>query len=301
MDRMLTWLMTHSPRPEPISSLDGWWARHGTLAGDNSVERAIAGGFVADRLGYAFASGYQAALVRTFDIDGSAPAAFCATEKRSTHPRDMKCTLRPAEDGYRIDGEKSFVTLGSFATCLLVVVTEGDGEDGRPRLKVVALDVRDGVTVHSLPEGPFMPEIPHASLSLVDVHIAESDVLVGDGYARYLKPFRTVEDIHVHAALLGWLLQLARRFWDPIDVERVLSRLMTIHTVAALDPTSPSTHLALAGAMRDVALLLEQAPWDRLDEPTRTRWERDRVLMTIAKKARTARREAARRKLAPGV
>ena len=54
-------------------------------------------------------------------------------------------------------------------------------------------------------------QLGHLFVSLSDVAITAHEILPGDGYDRYLKPFRTVEDIHVHAALLGHAIGAARR------------------------------------------------------------------------------------------
>ena len=44
------------------------------------------------------------------------------------------------------------------------------------------------------------------------------------GYERYLKPFRTTEDCHVLAALLGYLTRVARRYQFPRRVAEARGR-----------------------------------------------------------------------------
>ena len=39
----------------------------------------------------------------------------------------------------------------------------------------------------------FVPEISHAEVELDRVKVSDADVLPGDGYDDYLKPFRTIE------------------------------------------------------------------------------------------------------------
>ena len=53
------------------------------------------------------------------------------------------------------------------------------------------------MTIEDRPPTPFAPEIPHARITLANVTVRDEDVLPGDGYARYLKPFRTIEDTFV--------------------------------------------------------------------------------------------------------
>ena len=148
---------------------------------------------------------------------------------------------------------------------------------------------------------PFVPEIEHAQIELDQVVVAEADILPGDGYDDYLKPFRTVEDAHVHAALAGYLLGVARRRNWPDLVERMLALALAARAVATAEPKLPTTHVALAGvlalAAREVAEL--EARWSAASDAAAggdaewTRWQRDRALLKTAAAARGARRERA--------
>jgi hypothetical protein len=307
MDEILRFLLTESPAPAPLGSVGDWWAQHLRLASRFSlpVDVAFAGGFVADRLGYAFASGYHSALRSLLpELPREHRYALCVTEAEGGHPAAMHTRLTGSGEGpQRLEGTKAFVTLGTAADVLLVVATEGQDEQGRNRLRLVRLDARrPGVTVTELPPPPFVPEVPHAELRLHAVEVAPDEVLPGDGYTRYVKPFRTVEDCHVFAAVLGWLLQVARRSGWPDEVrEELLALAVTMRGLAQAAPASPAVHLALAGAIdlfrRRVDGLGEL--WARVDAPTRERWERDRLLLNVAGKVRAKRREAARQKLSP--
>lgn len=305
MDSLLRLLLTEAPTPEPLGSVEDWWTRHVRLTSRFAlpVDVAFAGGFHADRLGYAFASGYQAAL---YSLVPSLPRerrhALCATESGGGHPSAMKTRLTGAEGGTRtLEGTKTFVSLGTSADELLVVASEGQDAQGRNRLRLVRLDARrPGVTLTALPPPRFMPEIPHAELRLDAVAIAPEAVLPGDGYARYLKPFRTVEDCHVFASVLGWLLQVARRSdWPEQARESLLALGVMMRGLASAEPSSPTVHLALSGAIELVRERLERFEplWAQVDAPTRERWERDRPLLHIAGKVRALRREAALRVL----
>jgi len=306
MDAILRFLLTESPEPEPLGSVEAWWQRHQGLAARFGVtaDLAMAGGFVADRLGYAFGSGYLAALRSLFpQVPADVPAALCATEATGNHPSAMHTRLIAQGDGsFRLEGSKAFVTFGTYAKQLLVVASEGQDAQGRNRLRFVRIDAaRPGVTVVALPETPFVPEVPHAELRLEGVAVAADEVLPGDGYARSLKPFRTVEDCHVHAAFLGWLVQVARRSgWPEAVQDEVLAVASAVRSLALAEPESPAVHVALGGVLELFERLMERvAPlWERVDAPTRERWERDRPLLKVAGKARAQRREVARQRLA---
>lgn len=305
MDELLRFLLTESPTPVSLGSIGDWWTQHLRWASRFSlpVDVAFAGGFAADRLGYAFASGYHSALRSLIPaLPREHRYALCVTEAQGGHPSAMNTRLTGSGDGpLRLEGTKAFITLGTAADELLVVASEGQDAQGRNRLRLVRIDSRrPGVTLTELPPTPFVPEVPHAELRLHEVEVAPGEVLPGDGYERYVKPFRTVEDCHVFAAVLGWLIQVARRSGWPDEVrEELLALAVTMRGLAQSDPASPAVHLALSGAIDLLRARVDGLGtlWERVDAPTRECWERDRLLLNVAGKVRAKRRETARQKL----
>ncbi|MCP3097547.1 acyl-CoA dehydrogenase family protein [Myxococcus sp. K15C18031901] len=307
MNDVLSFLVAGSVTPPVLDSVDAWWRQHLELTRRYSVpaDLALAGGFRADRLGYAFASGYHAALRSLFPrLPADRPTALCATEPMGGHPSAIQTRLASVGSKWKLTGEKSFVTLGTRAELLLVVASEGQDPQGRNRLRLVVVDAkRAGVHVTALPELPFVPEVPHAEVKFEDVLVSPDEVLPGDGYVRYLKPFRTVEDCHVHLALLGWLLQVARRSGWPEPVrEELLALVILMRGLSLADPEDATTHLALGGALELARQALERCEplWTSVDASTRERWARDRRLLGVAGKVRAKRLEVARARIASG-
>ncbi|MDC0714602.1 acyl-CoA dehydrogenase family protein [Stigmatella sp. ncwal1] len=307
MDDLLRFLLT-APLPQsPLRSVEEWWPQHRDIASrfPAVVDVALAGGFLSDRLAFAFASGYQAALRALWpELPADRRAALCATEAGGGHPSAIQTHLsRGTEAGpWRVTGEKTFVTLGTAAEVLLVVASEGRDAQGRNRLRVVKVDAhREGVRLSGMAPLPFVPELPHGQVRLEAVALSAGEVLPGDGYAHYLKPFRTVEDCHVQAALLGWLIQVARRSnWPGRVRDEVLAVAVAIRALALADPSSEAVHVALGGVLDLIHRLLEGlAPWwPTVEADTRERWERDKGLLELAGKARAKRREVAQQWLA---
>lgn len=274
--------------PPDAASLDAWWAATlpARLAFSTTIDRALAGGALADRLGFAFASGYAEALrCLVPSLDGV--AALCATEEGGNHPRAIRTTL---VDGI-VNGRKKWATAATHASCLLVVASIGaDGE--RNRLRVARVSTRAPGVRLVASSAPFVPEIPHAEVHLDNVRVDE--VLPGDGYDDYLKPFRSVEDLHVHAAIVAYLVGAARRHaLAPSTIEALLALAASARSLGDLRATS--THLALAGLVdlvgRVIAELEQQ--WTANSEE-HARWLRDRALLQVAGAARIARRDTAR-------
>jgi alkylation response protein AidB-like acyl-CoA dehydrogenase len=277
-----------------------WWPRYRELAAvwRNPLDRAIAGGFAADRLGWAFASGYQAALQALFPaLPEDRICALCVTEAEGNHPRAIKSTLRRAGGGqgggWRLDGAKRWTTLGPEGGLFLVAARDAAASGERIALRIARVPSdAPGVTMQPMADTRFVPEVPHARLRFDNVAVAEDALLPGDGYEDYVKRFRTVEDIHVHAAVLAYLVREARvRAWAQTWIERAATALHALRALALEDPSLPATHIALAGALANGSGLIAEADanWERAQDEAAARWQRDRELLNVAGSARAQR------------
>jgi acyl-CoA dehydrogenase len=303
----------------PYTDLPKWLGQLGSCPFSGFVERAIWGGFHADRLGYAFGAGYSAALARLFDhaaqvqrISGKTfpnppvkgIVCLAATESGGAHPRAITTRLDKQGGALVLRGEKTFVTLGTIADEMLVVATRGLGSDGRPRLRLARVKRGTrGVRMESRSATPFAPEIPHAIMKLDDVVIEDTHVLPGDGYEIYLKPFRTIEDTHVLAATVGYLAGAARAYeWDRSVLSELVALSLALVDVGARDPLHPLTHVVLDGILGAVRRLIGGlgSEWEKSDAGERDRWQRDIGLLTVADSARQKRSEVAFRALMTG-
>lgn len=248
----------------------------------------------ADRLGQAFAVGYPAALEHLFP-GVTLPAALCVTEVGGNRPSAVTTRLVQLGSGFQLDGKKTFVTFGTLAKTLMIVARTGHKPDGRPDLAVVRLPSnRPGIIVEELPVTRFAPEIPHATLSLQGVAVDAGERLPGDGYLGCVKPFRTVEDIHVLGASIGYLLGLAGRCGGPPKlVAELAASLAALDRLHLEPPLEPRVHVALQGAHARLADIEENGALDGLwrDAPEQeaARWTRDRDLLRVASEARAAR------------
>jgi len=299
--------------PLTTESPDGvvaWWQLHRArqAAYDAPFDRALMGGLWADRVGYAFAAGYREALaVLVPGVASSGLAVLAATEEQGARPSAVRSTLTRGADGQlRLNGHKRWATLATIVDVLLVVASEGVDERGRNRLRLCRIDrARAGVEVRPMPAPPFAPEIPHAEIAFHDVLVDPSDVLPGDGWDAYVKPFRTVEDLYVHTALLGYLAGFTRRSSFPDDLlEEILVTVAALRELSKEPPSAAETHVALAGALSGakriigrVEELLATTTAPAGNEAERERWVRDRPLFGVAGSARAQRREVAWQRL----
>jgi hypothetical protein len=280
-----------------------WWRRFRAMeAGALSpFDRAVLAGFHANRMAGAFAGGYQGALRALVPgrLADDVIASFCVSEAGGNAPRAIEASLtsRPA-GGFTLNGRKRWSTMAPVADVLLVAAHEGVDEAGRKRFTLVRVDASaSGVTIRRMPPTKFIPEVPHAELDLHEVAVSEDARFPGDGYATYVKRFRTVEDIHIHGGVLGYALGAARRFAFPQTVvERLTSAIVATRVLASLDADAPETHVALAGTLARDANLLDHsdAHWEKAEEAERACWRRDRQgFGSVAGALREARRQRA--------
>jgi hypothetical protein len=304
----LAFILSAPPGEDPIPSPAAFWKRHlaALAVGRPPIEEAILAGFSADRLGYAFAAGYHAALrALAPDLPATSIVSLCVTEEGGGHPRAILTKLHPdGEARYRIEGHKRWATLSGDADILLVAASEGQDEQGKNRIRIVRVGARAaGIILTPMPETLFAPEIVHAEVTLAGVQVDREALLPGDGYDRYIKPFRTIEDIHVHAALLAYLIREARRHGLSRSIpERLASLLSALSDLAAREPDAPSVHIALAGALSSSAALLSEIEeeWARTGSLAYSRWQRDRPLLGVAERARSQRLDRAWERSTPG-
>lgn len=311
-------LLRALPPRATVPSLDVWLERLTQCPFEEPIDRALWSGFEADRLGYAFVGGYRAALSRLFMRQSRSLAttverryewpsreeclSLAATEAGGGHPRAIQTVLVEERGALVVRGEKTFATLASAADELLVVASRGLDTDGKNRLALVRVRKdAPGVTVEDRPPTPFAPEIPHARVTLADVAVSSEDVLPGDGYTAYLKPFRTIEDTYVLASTLAHVIGTARAHgFAPAVTESAIGLAITLHTLTARQPEDPVWHVALAGVFEATHRLIDAHAdeWSKAPAPVRERWLRDQPLLLVASQVRQQRTAAAWRDLA---
>jgi acyl-CoA dehydrogenase len=303
---MLPQLPASQAAAAPCESVTQWWPRHRAIAREHSdpIHQAIIGGFVADRVAWAFASGYQAALRAIFqDVPGDRICALCVTESDGNSPKSIKSTLRESGGAWLLTGSKRWTTLGLDGALFFVAARDEAASGKRPAIKLVRVaSSSPGLKIEVMPPTRFVPEVPHAQLQFENLTIKETDILDGDGYDLYVKPFRTVEDIHVQAAVLSYLMREGQRLsWPHGWLERLSALLASLGKLSDMPASHAETHVALAGALAIAAGLVAEADvlWDRVaEDPAAARWRRDRALLDVAAKARAARTERAWQRLA---
>ncbi|MCS0627932.1 acyl-CoA dehydrogenase family protein [Telluria mixta] len=292
MNSILEWCLSEPNEALAIETADEWGYLWRQLVAEwaSPIKMAIVGGFKADRLAWAFASGYQAALRSIVQqADTTEILALCVTEESSNRPSDIRTKWREGADGrIVINGVKSWVPLGRICTSFLVVCAKhGTDESARPTLHVIRLSSgTPGVSMDAIPPGRLVPELERGRLQMLDVQTATSSVLDGDGWTSFVKPFRNLEDMYVAAAVLAYLLREGRlREWPSNYIQRVIATLSLLYDLAQDWHDTPMTRVALAGAIDLAHQLIEQSDdlWCVCKPDAATaRWARDKGLLSLA-------------------
>ncbi len=292
--------------PSPVS-FASWWAKYRELAREwDPLERAVIGGALTDILAFAFAGGYQAALRHMVpSLSNDQLVSFAITEEGGGHPRAICTTLTPAdknpEGGYLLSGHKKWITLAAEATILLIGASIGHTLDGLNQIRLVCVPSNAvGVSIKPMKNIPFVPEISHGEVHLENVKVNPDRILPGDGYTRYIRPFRTIEDIFVSAGFLGFCCRVAADHQWPRNVfEKVSSLMASLHAISQEDANAPETHIALNGFLSMERQFVEEIDplWERVSRDVRERWNRDKVLLQVAEKLRGVRLDTAWKKI----
>ena len=287
----MPWQQLLSPQARlPVAGLEEWYASLLERIGHPApLQLALLGGRLAATPGLAFLAGYQGALRALWPAAPWTLGALCVTENRSTRPADMATRI----DALILDGRKDFVTAAEAADWLLVAAREEAGGAPVQLALGVVRNGAPGVQIETLPALSLMPDVSHGRLHLQG---AQCERLAGDGWDDYVKPFRTLEDTHVLAALTAWLFGVGQESaWPQALQLRLLGLLAGCAEVARQCPSAAGSHVMLAGLFAqfdslrpdlDNAFAVGDAQWAQL-------WQRDKGLLAIAGSARSKRLQKA--------
>jgi hypothetical protein len=198
---------------------------------------------------------------------------------------------------WSLNGSKKFVTCANEADLLLVAASTGISPEGQNQLRLVRIKNNiPGLAIKPIKDIPFIPEVSHGELEINNIPITESQILPGDGYTTYIKPFRTLEDLHVTAAVSGYIFRIACLFnWPQTIMEQLLALLTSAKTILKADPLKSSVHIILGGINSLFAHVIESTDpyWKLTDDVTRSQWVRDKASLNIGGKAQAQRLSSA--------
>ncbi len=267
---------------------------------ETAADRAIAGGYAADCVAYAFWAGLQAGIRSLFkNLPEGCAAAFCVTEADGNRPRNIKSTIRKSgnasgtETQWLLNGEKHYISGALEADLFFVAASEGRSSSGKNSLKMATVyRGSPGLSIIPMSNLKILPEITHGIVSFDNVEAGGDRILPGDAYSDYIKPFRTVEDLFVISAFLGYLFKLSRIYeWPKFVSAKAISLMVSARALCINDPAAAWVHIALGVLLEDIIKYFKELGpcWKITDENISAGWERDTAIMSIAQEARAKR------------
>lgn len=305
----MIWPEVLSQAPEFSEQVDGdlkiWWqaSQPYLLDSASSIDMAVAAGALAPSLAHAFVAGYRCALERLLPniVSKEQIVSFCVSESGGTHPRAILTTLRQQGACYLLNGQKTWSTLAPLATTLLVAASIGQVRN-RQQIKIVCLAaLAEGVEIIVRPAAAFLPNVPHGIVTFKNTVVQQHALLVGDGYADFIKPFRSIEDLYITAAALGYIVRWARQArWPAVLVEQLTLLISAAIGLDGLAAQSSMMHLGLAELLDRFQLFLQNARAEIAKAPSQilTEWQRDTAIFSVAAKVRALRRQKAQQRWA---
>lgn len=184
---------------------------------------------------------------------GRLTVAFAVSEPgHGAHPRHLTARAERAGEGFRLTGEKAYLTNGPIADLYVVLAVTSEAAD-RKRFTAFLVPRRTpGLSVAVPTPLPFLRPSPHGGIELVDCPIPGAAILgaVGTAYETMVIPFGGVEDLLMTGPILGALERLEARAVEALrtgEPERTL--LGELGAVHALRETLKGVALAAAEAL----------------------------------------------------
>ena len=284
-------------RPE-CPGFDGWrpmWTAVQQKRADCSPFVAgVAAALQADRLAWAFFSGYQAAIRSAFPdaLPDATVAAFCVQEP-GRKISEISTTLEEHPGGLLLQGHKGWLLADPEDFVLFVLARRAGRSKGPGSLAVISVPFKsEGICRGPLRAQAIVPELAHAEVSFDAVSLPASQVLSGDGYADYAKPFHVREDICVTGAALAYLFAegLAGK-WPAPWAQRCVAAIAGLESCSRLDPDDARTHIVTAGMLSFAGAVIRESEqhWRNDQIAARDRWQRDRSILDLGKDVRRQR------------
>ena len=254
----------------------------------------VAAALQADRLAWAFFSGYQAAIRSAFPgaLSAATVAAFCVQEP-GRKISEITTTLEEQAGGLLLQGHKGWLLAGPEDCVLFVLARRAGRSKGPGSLAVVSVPFQaEGICRGPVRVQAMVPELAHAEVSFDAVSLPASRVLAGDGYADYAKPFRVREDICVTGCALAYLFAEGRAAtWPAPWAQRCVAAIAGLESCSRLDPDDARTHILTAGALSFAGAVIRESGqhWRDNQVAARERWQRDRSILDLGKEARRQR------------
>jgi acyl-CoA dehydrogenase len=211
------------------------------LLGDGDAGRHVIARF--------FLEGFGTALQREHWLS-KLPAVAISEPRVGAHPKLLTTRAEPDENGYRIVGEKAWVTNGPLADVFIVLAITSI-EAGRKRYSALLVP-RDtpGLAIDEAPHYRALAPSRHCGLTLDGCRVPHSALLgvAGTAYETMALPFRDVEDAVGTFGLLGAFRFIVRRLADGAEDDAAALSIGALSALTAVFAAAADTVIAALDA-----------------------------------------------------
>jgi acyl-CoA dehydrogenase len=148
-------------------------------------------------------------------LNGSIIIALAISEPNAgAHPKYLKTTAEKIPGGWKLDGEKAYVTNGPIASHIAVLAVTGSTPEGRKSFSCFLVpENAKGITRLDHPQFDFLRPAPHCGFKLEGCEVCESDLLgtQDTAYEKIALPFRSLEDAVITGAVIAVLNRATMR------------------------------------------------------------------------------------------
>ena len=137
---------------------------------------------------------------------GKLIASFAVSEpKHGARPKLLTSTATPDGKGYKLHGEKTYLTNGPVAGLFIVVAITGEEKQQKKFSAFLVATSEEGVNISPQMKLDFLKPSPHGGIVLHDCHVPGSSLLgeKDTAYTNIVIPFSDVENIVMMGAVTG--------------------------------------------------------------------------------------------------
>jgi alkylation response protein AidB-like acyl-CoA dehydrogenase len=188
---------------------------------------------------------------------GKLTASFAVSEpKHGAHPKFLASTAVPDGNGYKLNGEKTYLTNGPIAGLFIVVAITGAEQEQKKFSVFLVADSEKGVDVSPQLKLDFLKPSVHGGIKLRDCHVPASYILgeKDKAYTDMVLPFGDVENIIMMGAATGGMGAELMDIILEIDARRISENKSLQSEIGELD----SLLETMRSIARDAAQKLDQ-------------------------------------------
>jgi len=173
------------------------------------------------------------------------------------HPKRLATVAETISDGFKLNGEKTYLTNAPLADLFIVIAVTGTIDEKKRFTAFLVPKNTPGFTLSAPVNFPFLRPSPHGGIVLKDCLVTPGQILgpFGQAYEGLVLPFRTVEDTLMMGPIAGGLAGLFQYLVQRLNHQQIILDESVMTLAARLHCTVESLNsiAAIAADILDTA------------------------------------------------